>query len=101
MKIVAVLMMLGLVVGMVGCGTEDDPTIGVDAGNYTDEAASTVGASRCHVTNGVLDGRCQYTGPCLLGAASSSCPVGATPVRLGTMCVSSTIDTGRYCISGK
>jgi hypothetical protein len=101
-KMLAVMAVLGLVVGMIGCGTEDDPTIGIDAGSYTDEAALTNG--NCDVVSNALTGHC-WTGSGTMCKKSTgldpACTVGAKPISLALACGVSKgggyRDTGRTC----
>ena len=75
-KLMVVLFAFGMVMGMVSCGTEDDPTLGIDAGQYTNEEAVTT-YYYCQAANGLLTGKCigRSLNVCF-SRVSASCPVG-------------------------
>ena len=75
-KLMVVLFAFGMVAGMVSCGTEDDPTLGIDAGQYTNEEAVTT-YYYCQAANGLLTGKCISRAMEFCSArVTASCPVG-------------------------
>ena len=96
-KIFAVTMVFGLAVSFVGCGTEDDPTLGIDNQDMTDEAALINGKCEVDYNTGVLTGKCLVPVTCFKSTATvAACPVGATPKKLqGNLC-RDLVSPGRY-----
>ena len=78
-SLLAMTVVFGFAVGFVGCGTEDDPTLGIDDQDMTYEAELTSG--RCDVdwATNKLTGKCRVTTTqCLMSPGIVAiCPVGA------------------------
>ena len=97
-KLFAVVVVFGLVVGFAGCGTEDDPTLGID--NVAPDTEEILVNKQCQVVNNKLTGYCLSLYACS-GAPTYTpafCPVGAAPKQVGTSSACPTpFDLKRAC----
>jgi len=98
-KIFAVVVVFGFVVGFAGCGTEDDPTLGIDEQEGVSYNQDALIVNHCAVaTNGTLTGKCLNQTKCDLPVTSSSCPAGAVAFQAVLTCGRMyRVDNGRSC----
>ena len=83
-KIFAVVVVFGFVVGFAGCGTEDDPTLGIDEQEMTAESALTYGFCQVALPSMTLSGKCTTsTAPAIVSPTNNpKCTPGVKVLQL-------------------
>ena len=85
MKKMLAIAMMGFVTSFMGCGTEDDPTLGIDQEGvgYGEEAAAAP-SGYCAVANGLTTGLCvALSGSCVPFGTLSCTPGMAVNYKTG------------------
>ena len=82
--LMAMAAMLSLCAGMVACGTEDDPTLGIDEQEMTAESALTYGFCQVTLPSMTLSGKCTTsTAPAIVSPTNNpKCTPGVKVLQL-------------------